>query len=251
MCDVGGDLACDMSATQGEDDAQQESNEMVDSQRALSEGVGSMQSQVERVKVTCATRISDLDSEHFQNDMSAAAATQKRLVYAAAEAAERLAQGGVAADDVGAVVDEAIVALMNDLMMSESVEAFFGVSVPGEESFDAAVLLGPLPDGLLGLLCYRAWQLLTRTKAGRAILLECGEAPEGSSVDSYAALHGVLVDAIMRGEQISLFEHCISEMPTGNGRATGHNAPTLSRYEKTQILAAIRNGSLDWNMLKV
>lgn len=226
--------------------SQSESDEMVEAQRAMSEGVGSLESQLARVKVTHATRISDLNSSHFQNDMSAAAETQRTLVEAAATAAERLLAGSVDAADVGAVVDEALVALMNDLMMSEASEGFFGVSVPISDTVDLAE---GIPDDMLGLLSYRVWQLLTRTKTGRRTLLACGE-QDPELLDSYAAVHGVLVDAILRGEQIDFFLSCIGEMQVGNGRNTGHSAPVLSRYEKRHIEAAVRDGALDWKLVK-
>jgi hypothetical protein len=74
------------------------------------------------VRLTCATRISDLDSVHFQNDMEAAAKTQQTLVQNAALASRRLFEDKPIKADVAAIVDEALVALMNDLMMSESSE---------------------------------------------------------------------------------------------------------------------------------
>ena len=47
--------------------SQHESDALVEAQRVMSESVGSMTSQLDRVRLTCATRISDLDSVHFQN----------------------------------------------------------------------------------------------------------------------------------------------------------------------------------------
>ena len=225
--------------------SQNDSDDMVEAQRTMSEAVGSMASQMQRVGFTCATRISDLDSVHFQNDMSAAAETQRTLVQAAKSATGRLLAGVAEEGDVAALVDEALVALMNDLMLSESSEVFFGISVPGS---DTVGLQQGIPDDLLGLLAYRTWQLLTRTKLGRATLLECG-GQDAAMVDSYEAVHGVLVDAIMHGKQIELFSACVAKTPTGNGRATGHNAPVLSRYEKTRIESAVRDGALDWRLV--
>ena len=237
-----GDVAYDCNTTKL---SQEDSDDMLVAQRAMSENVGSMTSQFERVKITCATRISDLNSAHFQNDMSAAAETQRVLVEAAKNATKRLVAGEADEADVGALVDEALVALMNDLMMSESSEIFFGITVPVCDTID---LQKGIPDDLLGLLAYRVWQLLTRTKAGRTTLLECG-GQDASLVDSYAAVHDVLVDAIMRGKQIDLFSACIAKTPTGNGRETGHNAPVLSRYEKTRIESAVKDGALDWRLV--
>ena len=162
----------------------EESKELVDSQRAMSESVGSVASQLERVKVTCGTRISDLDSRHFQHDMSASAKTQHDLVGAAWAAVQRLDQGNnrlTLGDDVGAVVDETIVALMNDLMLSEYTESFFGVAAPESDLIDATLLQHSIPDCLAGLLCYRVWQLLTRTKVGRQTLIKCSGGGEVSN----------------------------------------------------------------------
>ena len=232
----------------------EESAELVDSQRALSESVGSIESQLERVKVTCGTRISDLGSRHFQHDMSAAEKTQHDLVGAAWKAVQRLDQGTnrlTLEDDVGAVVDETIVALMNDLMLSEYTESFFGVAAPESDSIDATLLQAGIPDCLAGLLCYRVWQLLTRTKLGRKTLIKCSGAAEDTSPDSYHAVHTALSSALMTGSQIQLLESCVNKLPIGNGRVcTPHNAPMLSQYEKTTILKAIHEGSLDWKLLK-
>ena len=232
----------------------EEAVELVDSQRTLSESVGSVASQLERVKVTCGTRISDLGSRHFQHDMSAAAKTQHNLVGAAWEAAQRLEQGKnrlTLQDDVGAVVDEMIVALMNDLMLSEYTESFFGVSVPEMDVIDVTLLQRGIPDCLSGLLCYRVWQLLTRTKVGRQTLITCSGGDEGTSPDSYHAVHTALSSALMAGSQIQLLERCVNKLPIGNGRVcTPHNAPMLSQHEKTTILKAIHEGSLDWKLLK-
>jgi len=206
------------------------------------------------VKVTCGTRISDLGSRHFQHDMSAAAKTQHDVVAAAWGAAQRLAHRGNGVTfeaDVGAVVDETIIALMNDLMLSEYTESFFGVSVPESDSIDATLFKRGIPDCLAGLLCYRVWQLLTRTKLGRQVLIKCSGGDEDTPPDSYNAVHTALSSALMAGSQIQLLESCVNELPIGNGRVcTPHNAPMLSQHEKTTILKAIHEGCLDWKLLK-
>jgi hypothetical protein len=124
---------------------------------------------------------------------------------------------------------------------------FFGISLPVSDTVD---LRQGVPDDLLGLLAYRVWQLLTRTKVGRTTLLQCA-GRDVTLVDSYAALHGVLVEAILNGKQIELFSACIVQTVAGNGRNTGHNAPILSRYEKARIQAAAVDGSLDWRLVKI
>lgn len=230
----------------------------MEAQKAASEAVGSLESQMQRLRVTSCTRISDLNSTHFEHHIKSAKKTQMQMVEAAAFAWSAYAQtGGMStATEISSIVDESIVAFMNDLMLSESSERFFGVSVPDME---LQLCKDTFYDDAIGLLCYRAWQLLLRTKRGRRIVAFADDSTEKlddpnyvSSVDcdSYKTIHTALAAPILGGRQIDFFERCILALPVTSTDASFHNSPSLTKTEKSKLLCAIRNSALDWAIVK-
>jgi hypothetical protein len=187
------------------------------------------------------TRISDLTSEHFQNDMANAADTQQQLVAMAAAGVLQIEKGEEMETGVSAIVQETVVALMNDLMLSETSESFFGCSVPVNRDED------------IGLLSYRVWQLLVRTRRGRETIhvcaRECGESFQEQDVDSFEAICTILEKQILAGAQVDFFAKCVRKLQPGNGRHTSLNMPIISKTEKKRILSAIDEQLLHWSVL--
>ena len=209
------------------------------------------QGQHQRGEMTEWTRISNLTSEHFQNDMANAANTQKQLVVMAAAGVLQIEKGEEIETGVNAIVQETVVALVNDLMLSETAEAFFGCSVPVNRDED------------IGLLSYRVWQLLVRTRRGRETIHVCARNEEDAGesfdamrstleeqdVDSFDALCTILQKQILEGAQVDFFEKCVRNLQPGNGRHTSLNMPIISKTEKRRILSAIDEQLLHWRVL--
>lgn len=230
----------------------------MEAQKDMSESVASLAIQLKRVRVTAGARIDQVDNPDFSHHLPAAKGQQRKLVEAAAAAVAAAEQVSTASElclteeQAGAVVDEALVALMNDLMLSESRESLFGVSVP---DFEVATCQpdgddeGSWHDDAMGLLVYRAWQLLTRTPRGRMILVMADEsvgAPQPDH-DSYKAVHAAITKPLYTGCIVDFFERCVLALPVQSwGTGESYNQPQLTPKERGSLLAALRHGELDW-----
>lgn len=234
-----------------------EMEDAIRAQREMSEAVASLATQLKRVKVTAGARIDHIDNPEFSHELPSAKQQQQNLV-GAAEAAVATAELASAPhrfylteEQAGAVVDEALVAMMNDLMLSGEREAFFGVSMP---DFDIDMTSNSWHEDAVGLLAYRAWQLLTRTPKGREILVKA-DAPLVDGLvgqpDSYAAVHAAITKPLYTGCIVDFFERCVLALPR-QSRVTeeeSYNQPCLTRKEGDTLLAAIRHGELNWRVV--
>ena len=102
---------------------EEELREALQAQREASEQVADMQQSLERIRVTCGTRISDLHSPHFQSSSPTNKHEQAKLVQASKLAADAYGKRKMLEpEEAAALTDELLVALGSDLQLSEQNE---------------------------------------------------------------------------------------------------------------------------------
>ena len=226
----------------------EELEKLIEDQRAVSEHVGCMDEQMERYRVTQGVRVDDVKSEHFRPSGPQARERQIELVVGAKTARKYYDENNrtLTREHAEAIADECIVAIMCDLWLSEAAEGFLGVTPPDFSYVPS--------DGVewhseaAGLLCYRAWQVLMKTRHGRETMLECrlactrGDIPEDS--ESYEAIRQAIVFPIMTGRMPEYLQACLEALPVGEDPAH------LSVMEKSSLLSALREKGLDWTLTK-
>lgn len=244
------------TTTDAREISEAEAEELMQQQREYFERVGRLEEQLRRVRVTNGTRITDIGSKLFENSGPAGANRQRELVAAAAAAFEKFEAGDGALHLTGAtaIVEEAIVALCNDLLLSENTETMFGVSMPDWDKVDTIyrshngevhIWSDSILEEVVGLLVYRVWQLLVRTPAGRRTMYTVSGSEEAEvDIDSFEAMTALLASKLSAGKMVDFFTECVDklELPPGN------DGQTLTSLEKSVMKKALNNRMLDWTV---
>ena len=112
-----------------------------------------------------------------------------------------------------ALTDELMVAVMNDLMLSAPTEAIFGIQTT-DHTMTVESTSSNIPDELIGLLVYRAWQLLLRKQSGRTILIASSslENKEILKPDKYEDILAVIMHEAMSKTLPDYFKSCVLRM---------------------------------------
>ena len=223
----------------------------IDTQREAFERVADMEEQICRLRVTHGTRVDQLDSPHFTHTGSAARRTQARLVSNASAAINAHAKhnGRITQSQADAIVDETLVALMNDLMMSGAAGNFFGVSIPPGFVIDLNAPPEQWHQRAMGLLVYRTWQLIVRTRVGRSTLLACSSDKnmtfDEGAVDSYEAIRDTISLSLLEGDLALLLHRCVTAMPTATDETNrALREKRLTMQERHSLVGAMAEGSL-------
>jgi hypothetical protein len=226
-------LALDAVRTENEES-------LIESQRQISENVASLKEQMARVVVSHGTSIDNIDEEQFQLAGPKARQRAEELVSAARSAHEVYVRTGVlGSPEALAIVEETVEALMNSLMLSAVGSGYFGVLIPPKILVDMNKEAADWHDQAIGLLVYRAWQLILRTPEGREILaVVCDYA----APDSYGAICGALAGHLRRGTLPAMFARCVSDLPVSKHSTEKH--ARISADEKRNLLASVKNKSI-------
>lgn len=230
----------------------QETHEMTDAdaeeyikqQREMNESIDSLTRQLERVKVTRAERIDSLKLFTPQGEQSKS--RQIYIIDASKKAHQHIETHGAAdLESAEALVDELLICLNNDLMLSELSEEYFAITVP---NYSIRINLNDIEisDELTGLLIYRTWQIIVRTPHGRSILLnsEFKVKPfKPEFTDSYSAVHQVILQALKSNQILQLLKECILDLPYPGSNE--QNLTTLTPLERSHLLQNINNMTVD------
>ena len=225
---------------------------LVEAQRVVSERIPTVMEHVEISKNTDGCRISDFSSKLFKTVGPKADKLRRDLVGAASAACgARQSRGYFTQDEARAVVAELLVAANNELAPSESIEVFFGISEPDWQQV-AGTLAGAgsgsdFDDACIGLLVYRAWKILIRVPAGRAVMLTDGASSvqemDPDILDSFKAVQNMIASALVEDCLCEKFTQWVSMLPTSRVM----NNTVLSPNETQFLLNAIKNGHVDWH----
>jgi hypothetical protein len=225
-------------------------NALLQAQIDIVERVAGLEEQMCRLEVTHGTRICDLDSTIFTSAGPASRQTQVSLVESATSAAASYtANGGkLSSNEADALVDETLVALMNDLMISRSCEHFFGVCVPAIVKLDLNESPEEWHQRAPGLLMYRLWQLLIRTPHGRWVLLH--DTPnKASSLSSFSAVRDYVSRCLQANEIRQMLQRCAETLEVSDEGSKKHSR--LTTKEKESILVALSSPSCKFQQVSV
>lgn len=261
--------------------SEEEAEALIVQQRQMFERVGDFEEQMRRVRVTNATRISDLNSTQFQAAGERSFMQQQAIVGACTEAMKAFAlnKETFVRETALPVVEAMVVAINNDLMLDSDTESFFGVSVPDWDSVDAAFFGNPdtvtmfsqeIIQETIGLLVYRSWQIILRTTAGRLKLVAAGKADGGeggapsevrdaelaaaaedkctevpvADHESYTKITEILASALEERRMMELYCNVLNALPTTTDQGTS----TLMEIERSMINNAINDKVLGWRL---
>ena len=238
---------------------------MIKEQKKLSEHVEDLATCQARLRVTCAERI-DSVSAQFTPQGEKARVLREKLISASQEAHLSLETIGSATprqyDKLivvagTALVEELIISLQNDLMLTKPSECVFGISTCAD-TMTIALDSATVPDEMLGLLVYRAWQLLVRKRPGREVLIACSglvmrddsyvpyaqidwdQNCDRLQPDSYNSIATVLLHEFKTKSMPQYLSRCVSKLPTCDNANHG-----LTCVEKGKILSSI--DELEWH----
>ena len=274
----------------------EQAEEMIRQQKEVSEHVDGLEEQLERVRVTYSMRITDLGSEQFTVAGPKAERQWRCVVEESAEAVKQFAANGnrFSAAEAKAVVVEFVMAINNNLLPNIDTECLFGVAVPNMEVVDAichrnngkgSMFSGDVLQETLGLIVYRAWQVMLRTPRGRATLMEeaikealwappcrkdaaedgaeeaanaadtetdasqdkAGDAATSPDPDSFDNLTDLLATCLNNGTLTQLFAATLKALPTTRARGTQN----LLSIERSVITAGLNDKTLAWSSPRV
>jgi hypothetical protein len=233
-----------------ETDEESTKSALLQAQIDIVERVAGLEEQMCRLEVTHGTRICDLNSTIFTSAGATSRQTQVSLVESATSAAASYtANGGKLKNhEADALVDETLVALMNDLMMSHSCEDFFGVCIPAMVKLDLNEPPEEWHKRAPGLLMYRLWQLLIRTPHGRWVLLH--DTPnKASRLSSFSAVRDYVSHCLQGNEIRQMLLRCAETMEVSDQESKKHSR--LTTKEKESILIALNSPSCNFKQVRV
>jgi hypothetical protein len=221
------------------------STALLQAQVDIVERVAGLEEQMCRLEVTHGTRICDTASTMFTSAGPASRETHLNLVNAATSAALSYTSNEcrLTSEEADALVEETLVALMNDLMMSRSSEKFFGVDVPSVVKLD----LNESPEQwhiqAPGLLLYRLWQLLVRTPHGRWVLLH--DTPDKQSrLSSFSTVRNYVSGCLQKNNVKEMLKRCVDTLETSDDVTKKHSR--LTSLEKQSIVLALDSNVLNF-----
>jgi hypothetical protein len=225
----------------------EDAEEYISQQKAMAETVESLARQLQRVRVTRAERIDSF--RMFEAQGPASHERQKYITTQSAKAHENIdTQGHATAQDRDALVDELLISLNNDLMLSEPTESYFGIVVPNT-TVKVDLSDTHISDELTGLLVYRTWQLLVRTPHGRRALINAVAqdnvltteiSADVTNVDSYSQIHSIIATALSDNRITQLLKAATLQLPYPT-----QTQMSLSAVEKSHILQQIKENVLE------
>ena len=181
-------------------------------------------------------RISHTANPKFQPKGDKQREMQQQLLRFCKEACDAYDVNGLFNQEQAQAVAYAfITAANNNLYPTEESEAFFGVEVPGSlaELLKGSSLLNPdtrldtderkaFEEQTFGLLVWRTWKILIRTREGRTVLLgellsQCDNETERKDLlNSYSAVEAVLVECLVTDTVRSKFIEWVKALPVSN-----------------------------------